>query len=99
MSQQGTEGLITLQPLRQLLHRIKWDADFAKGTFALGYYDRVVRQERVIPLAAIRIDRSWPSTFAFEDEEGTVHRVPLHRVRTVYKDGEVIWQRASRPAD
>ena len=27
-------------PIHELLNRIRWDAEFAKGTFELGYYDR-----------------------------------------------------------
>jgi len=26
-----------------------------------------------------------------------VHHIPLHRVRTVYKDGVVMWQRPGHP--
>jgi hypothetical protein len=35
-----------MQPLQDLLHRIKWDLEFGRGEFALGYYDRVVHQEK-----------------------------------------------------
>jgi uncharacterized protein (UPF0248 family) len=84
-----------MQPLEDLLHRIRWDAEFGKGAFALGYYDRVAQQEQVVPLAAVTIDSSNPGTFSIQDEDGAVRRIPLHRVRTVYKDGVVIWQRPS----
>jgi uncharacterized protein (UPF0248 family) len=85
-----------VQPLHELLHRIRWDAEFGRGTFALGYDDRVLGRERVVPFASARLD---PGGFSFsvDDEDGPPAHVPLHRVRTVYKDGVVIWQRASRP--
>jgi len=31
-----------VQPLEELLNRIKWDVEFGKAEFALAYYDRVV---------------------------------------------------------
>ena len=82
-----------MQPIQDLLHRIKWDPEFGKGVFALGYDDRVADKETRVAVASIRFDPRRPSTFSCEDENGTVVHIPLHRVRTVYKDGVVIWQR------
>ena len=87
-----------MQPIEDLLHRINWDVEYGKGEFALGYYDRVSREETIVPLASVHLDSQRPSTFSFHDENGIVHHVPLHRVRTVYKDGAVIWQRPGHPA-
>jgi uncharacterized protein (UPF0248 family) len=81
-----------MQPLQDLLHRIRWDAEFAKGEFALGYNDRVAGHERIVPFASIGLD-SETDTFSVHDEEGFVVRIPLHRVRTVYKNGTAIWRR------
>jgi uncharacterized protein (UPF0248 family) len=86
-----------MQPLQDLLHRIKWDAEFGKGAFALGYYDRVAHEEQVVPFESVTLDPERPGTFSHEDEDGVVAQIPLHRVRTVYKDGVVIWQRPGRP--
>lgn len=86
-----------MQPLHELLHRIKWDAEFGRGEFALGYYDRVLHQEKIVPFASISIDPQRPATFSFHDEDGNVAHIPLHRVRTVYKDGSAVWQRPRRP--
>lgn len=89
-----------MQPLHELLHRIKWDTEFGRGAFALGYYDRVLHQETIVPFASISLDPQRPATFSFHDEDGIVTHIPLHRVRMVYKDGVVIWQRPwdTRPA-
>lgn len=86
-----------MQPLEDLLHRIRWDAEFGKGAFALGYYDRIARQEPVVPFTSVSLDPQKPGTFSLQDEDGTVRHIPLHRVRTVYKDGVVIWQRPTLP--
>ena len=42
-----------MQPLKQLLDRIKWDADFGRAAFSLGYHDRVLQREIVVPLASV----------------------------------------------
>jgi uncharacterized protein (UPF0248 family) len=87
-----------VQPLQDLIHRITWDPDFGSGRFALGYEDRMAHQEMVVPFATVRFDPERPGTFSVHDEDGSVVHIPLHRVRTVYKNGEVIWQRPARPS-
>lgn len=82
-----------MQPLEDLLNRVRWDPGFAKGTFALGYVDRVAGQEEIVPFAEVRLDAEHPGMFGVEDEYGTLRHIPLHRVRTVYRDGAVIWRR------
>ena len=84
-----------MQPLHELLHRIQWDRDFGRGEFALGYDDRVAHEERVVPFRSIRVEGS--ESFSFFDEHDGATRIPLHRVRTVYKDGVAIWQRPRVP--
>ena len=81
-----------MQPLHELLNRIKWDAEFGRGSFALVYYDRVAREDRTVPFTSITVEPGGFS-FSFEDEDSARVHVPLHRVRTVYKDGAVIWHR------
>lgn len=93
---ESSRAAMHMQPLTELVHRIKWDPEFGKGEFALGYYDRIERVERVVPFSSISFDAEGGS-FVLQDED-VVARIPLHRVRTVYKDGRVIWQRPARPA-
>lgn len=83
--------------LQDLLHRIRWDPEFGKGSFAVGYYDRMTRAERVVPFASVTFDPPRSGFFLVQDEDGVVRHIPLHRIRTVYKDGAVIWQRPSSP--
>lgn len=80
-------------PLEDLLHRVQWDSEFGRGAFALGYVDRIAGGEQVVRFRDIHLDRRRPGMFTVVDEAGFVRHVPLHRVRTVYKDGVVIWQR------
>jgi hypothetical protein len=67
--------------MQPLLHRITWDPVFGKGEFARGSEDRVAREKKIVPFASTRIDPKWPDTFSFDDEEGIVAHIRLHRVR------------------
>lgn len=85
-----------MQPLEELLNRIKWDRDFGRGSFSVAYEDRVAGGERTVPLDSIVADPHRPRDLTFRDDEGRVIHVPLHRVRKVTKDGITIWERPAR---
>ncbi len=80
-------------PIHELLNRIRWDAAFAQGRFVLDYYDRV--DGRLVRVPISRVQQVPGDHFAFQvtDDDGATHDVPFHRVRDVYKDGELIWHR------
>ena len=80
-------------PIHELLNRIRWDSEFAKGTFELGYYDRTENRIIMVPLKELTFPEDSPSTFQLMDSEGQTHRVPFHRVREIYKDAQRIWRR------
>ena len=80
-------------PIHELLNRIHWDAEFARGNFELGYFDRVEKRVLVVPFAQVSFLHDDPQAFRLVDAEGRIHRVPFHRVREVYKDGRRIWHR------
>jgi uncharacterized protein (UPF0248 family) len=86
----------TMQPLQDLLHRIRWDPVFGRDDFTLAYYDRVAKAEQTVTLADISFDPERPRTFSLRGTDGLVHNIPLHRVRSVSRDGRVIWQRPVR---
>lgn len=80
-------------PIQELLNRIRWDAEFRKGNFELGYYDR--RKDRIILVPLDQIDFEPGNHFSFEitDSNNETHTIPFHRVKEVYKNGELIWRR------
>lgn len=80
-------------PIHALLNRIRWDAQFGQGRFAVGYYDRVIDAIIVVPFDAIGFDPEDQFAFQFTDADGTARSIPLHRIRDVYKNGERIWHR------
>jgi len=46
-----------------------------------------------VPFREIRFPKDGPGIFELIDREGQTHSIPLHRVKSVYKDGELIWHR------
>jgi uncharacterized protein (UPF0248 family) len=79
--------------IRALLDRIRWDPEFGRGEFVIGYYDRVEKRTVLVPLAFLDFDPHDHLTFRLTDASGTEHSIPLHRVCAVYRDGECIWRR------
>ena len=80
-------------PIQELLHRIVWDAEFGKATFMIGYYDRIDARIVRVPFRRVHLARGEHFSFDVEEEDGTTHMVPFHRVREVWRNGELIWQR------
>jgi uncharacterized protein (UPF0248 family) len=83
-------------PIHELLNRIRWDPEFAKGDFRLGYFDRAEDRIVLVPLKEVTIPEDRPHAFHLTDPEGQIHRIPFHRVREVYRDSRRIWQRPDK---
>ncbi len=86
-------------PIHELLNRIRWDAEFARGSFQLGYYDRSANRVILVPFSEVSFALDSPEMFQLTDAEARTHRVPFHRVREVYKDSQRIWHRPHGDAD
>jgi len=84
-------------PIQELLNRILWDEEFGRGSFALGYYDRVEDRIIVVPFAAVRLAAGDHFSFQLVGADEEIISIPFHRVREVYKDGKLIWRRGPRP--
>ncbi|HBZ29296.1 MAG TPA: DUF504 domain-containing protein [Nitrosomonas nitrosa] len=80
-------------PIHELLARIRWDPEFGKGKFELAYEDKVARTLKRVPLERIVIEPGQHFTFDAEENDGTLHTVPFHRVRKVWRDNVLIWER------
>jgi uncharacterized protein (UPF0248 family) len=81
-------------PIHEVLSRIRWDRQFGEGDFVIGYYDRV--EDAVIRVPMRELFFPPDNHFAFDliDQDGVLHRVPLHRIREVYRNDKLIWHRA-----
>lgn len=80
-------------PIHELLARIHWDPEFGKGKFELAYEDKVEHQLKRVPFERIVIEPGQHFTFEAEEDDSTLHTVPFHRVRKVWRDGALIWER------
>jgi uncharacterized protein (UPF0248 family) len=82
-----------MTPIQDLLHRIRWDPEFGAAAFEVGYLDRVAGGVVRVPFADVRLESGNGLALETADSDGTVHTIPLHRVREVWRNGELIWQR------
>lgn len=80
-------------PIQTVLNRIRWDKEYARATFVLGYYDRLSGSIRLIPLHHVFQEPGDRFFIRIVDEEGQLLKVPLHRIKEVYRDGKLIWNR------
>jgi len=82
-------------PIHELLARIRWDTEFGRGQFELAYLDKLEESLVRVPLQAVGFDPDDHFGVQILDAEGCSHSVPYHRIREVYRDGQLIWQRPS----
>ena len=80
-------------PIQDLLHRIVWDPEFGKADFEIGYVDRVAGGVVRVPFRDVRFDQGRHLILNAIEEDGSSATVPLHRVREVWRNGEIIWRR------
>lgn len=87
-----------MMPIRALLDRIRWDPDYAHAEFVIGYWDRVAGRVVRVPLRRVSFPAGEHFSFEAVEDDGSVHSVPLHRVREVWRDGILVWKRTVREA-
>lgn len=78
-----------------LLNRIRWDKEFGRGAFVIGYEDHMLEHYVYVPFEEILFEEGNHFSFQIKNEMGQLITIPFHRVREVLKDKEVIWQRPS----
>ena len=82
-----------MTPIHELLHRIQWDPVFGNARFMIGYYDRVEDTIVRVPFRFVHLSSGQKFSFDVTGEDGLSRMVPFHRVREVWRNGELIWQR------
>ncbi len=82
--------------IQSLLNRIRWDEEFGKGHFQIGYYDHV--SQKIIRVSFQEVGFVEGNRFSFELKTAgdEVQTIPFHRIREVYKEGHLIWSRQLR---
>jgi len=87
-----------VQPVHEFLNRLRWDPAFAGGGFSLAYLDHREKEPVVVPFSAVTFDAGSSRMIGIVDPDGEVRKIPMHRIRRVYKDGAVVWERPAPPA-
>ncbi len=80
-------------PIEKLLHRIRWDESFGRGALTIGYLDRVAGGIVRVPFSEVRLVAGPRMALEFVGDDGGLRTVPLHRIREVWRDGVLIWER------
>ena len=80
-------------PIQELLNRIRWDREFGKGSFEVGYFDHKEQKLLRVPFQKMVFENGNHFSFQTASSEGEWLTIPFHRVREVFKDGHPIWQR------
>lgn len=95
MKPAGTQvtALIEMTPIHELLNRIKWDDEFGQAEFIIGYHDRFENKLIKVSLKELLFDKEDHFDFELIDDMGETHTIPLHRIRQVYRNGQLIWHR------
>ena len=80
-------------PIYDLLSRIRWDREFGRGEFQIGYYDRIEDRIIRVPFSEIIFTEGDKKSIQIMDYDGIIQSIPLHRIKEVLKDNDLIWNR------
>lgn len=79
-----------MEPIINIINKIKWDKRERPEDYTIGYEDRVSKQ--VVEVKFTEIKRIEDNFMVIEkDLEET--SIPLHRIRIAKKNGKVVWKR------
>jgi len=78
-----------MQPIHELINKIKWDKRENPDQYSIFYHDRILK--RLIKIPYNEIKRIEGSFMVLDNEEET--SIPLHRIKKVVKDNIIVWQR------
>ncbi len=82
-----------MTPIQELLNKIRWDREFGAGFFEIGYLDHIAQKIIRVPLVRIHFEEGNRFSCRLEDETGETMDIPFHRIREVYRNGQLIWRR------
>jgi len=51
-------------PIQDLLHRIRWDPEFGRGEFVIGYYDRIEHEIIHVPFREIKFPQDYRKRYS-----------------------------------
>jgi uncharacterized protein (UPF0248 family) len=78
-----------MQPISDLLNKIKWDKRENPKEYSIFYFDRILKTLIEIPYTKIK--RIEGSFMVLDNEEES--NIPLHRIKRVTKNKDIVWER------
>ena len=78
-----------MQPISDLLNKIKWDKRENPKQYSIFYFDRILKELIEIPYTKIK--RIEGSFMVLNNEEES--NIPLHRIKRVTKNKDSVWER------
>ncbi len=78
-----------MQPISDLLNKIKWDERENPEQYLIFYFDRILN--KLIEIPYTKIKRIEGSFMVLNNEEES--NIPLHRIKKVAKDKIIVWER------
>lgn len=78
-----------MQPISDLLNKIKWDKRENPKQYSMFYFDRILKILIEIPYTKIK--RVEGSFIVLNNEEES--NIPLHRIKRVTKNKDIVWER------
>jgi uncharacterized protein (UPF0248 family) len=88
-----------MQPIHELLARIRHDREFGKARFEIGHFDRRESTITRVAFHEIVFPEDRRRVFEVLGEAGERRQIPFHRVREVYRNGQLIWERPNAPGN
>jgi|TARA_Y100000310_G_scaffold91835_2_gene89370 uncharacterized protein (UPF0248 family) len=78
-----------MQPIQNLLNKIKWGKRENPEQYSIFYYDRIIK--KLIEIPYTKIKRIEGSFMVLNNEEES--NIPLHRIKKVAKNSIIVWER------
>jgi uncharacterized protein (UPF0248 family) len=78
-----------MQPIQDMLNKIKWDKREKPEQYTIFYYDRILKKLVKIPYTKIK--KIEGSFIVLNNEEES--NIPLHRIKKVVKNNIAVWER------
>jgi len=78
-----------MQPIHELINKIKWDNRENPEQYSIFYYDRILN--KLIKIPYNKIKRIEGSFMVLDNEEES--NIPLHRIKKVANNDIVVWER------
>ena len=79
-----------MQPIKDLLNKIKWDKRENPGNYSIYYFDRI--SKKLIKIGYNEI-KGADGNFIVVEKNNEEAYIPMHRIKEVRKNNIIVWKR------